>query len=60
MKECKGCKGSLLRANINLLLLLLNRLPPDITGGQGLNGFQKLYFLQYYKKFNRREMVPQW
>jgi hypothetical protein len=25
-----------------LLLLLLNRLPPDITGGQGLNGFQKL------------------
>jgi hypothetical protein len=35
----------------NLLLLLLNRLPPDITGGQGLNGFSKIiFFLQYYKK----------
>jgi hypothetical protein len=28
----------------NLLLLLLNRLPPDITGGQGLNGFSKIIF----------------
>jgi hypothetical protein len=28
--------------SVFLLLLLLNRLPPDITGGQGLNGFQKL------------------
>jgi hypothetical protein len=27
-----------------LLLLLLNRLPPDITGGQGLNGFSKIIF----------------
>jgi hypothetical protein len=28
----------------NLLLLLLNRLPPDITGGQGL---KKTFFKQY-------------
>jgi hypothetical protein len=27
-----------------LLLLLLNRLPPDITGGQGL---KKTFFKQY-------------
>jgi hypothetical protein len=28
----------------SLLLLLLNRLPPDITGGQGL---KKTFFKQY-------------
>jgi hypothetical protein len=33
-----------------LLLLLLNRLPPDITGGQGLNGFQKLLFFTILQK----------
>jgi hypothetical protein len=43
-----------------LLLLLLNRLPPDITGGQGLNGFQKLLFFTILQKFYRREMIPQW
>ena len=32
-----------LRTNL-LLLLLLNHLPPDITSGQGLNGFQKIIF----------------
>jgi hypothetical protein len=28
----------------NLLLLLLNRLPPDITGGQGLKAFFSFFF----------------
>jgi hypothetical protein len=34
-----------------LLLLLLNRLPPDIAGGQGLkkNHFSKIYFNNYKK-----------
>jgi hypothetical protein len=30
------------------LLLLLNRLPPDITGGQGLNGFQNIITITQY------------
>jgi hypothetical protein len=33
-----------------LLLLLLNRLPPDITGGQGLNGFKELLFFTILQK----------
>ncbi len=39
-----------------LLLLLLNHLPPDITSGQGLNGFQKLF--SFYNTFyNTRDMM---
>jgi hypothetical protein len=38
--------------NIFLLLLLLNHLPPDITSGQGLNGFQQIiFFLQYFLQY---------
>jgi len=38
----------------SLLLLLLNHLPPDITSGQGLNGFQKIIFiLQYFLHYTR-------
>jgi hypothetical protein len=34
----------------------LNHLPPDITSGQGLNGFQKLF--SFYNTFyNTRDMV---
>ncbi len=45
----------------HLLLLLLNRLPPDITGGQGLK--RHLSFIQKkifynYKKINRGEVLP--
>jgi hypothetical protein len=39
-----------------LLLLLLNHLPPDITSGQGLNGFQNLF--SFYNTFyNTRDMM---
>jgi hypothetical protein len=49
VKQGGGGRGSW--ANLLLLLLLLNRLPPDITGGQGLNGFQKLFFYNTTKNF---------
>jgi hypothetical protein len=34
------------------LLLLLNRLPPDITGGQGL---KKTFFKQYIYNFTKKK-----